>query len=219
MPKKIEKKIQKYYANRAKEYDKTYLRPERQDDIKKIHLLLKNLLKGHRVLEIACGTGFWTKTIASVAKFITAVDINNEVLRIAKNKLIHSKNVIFIQDDVYLLNMTQGVFSAGYAGSWWSHILKSKLKGFLDVFHSKFQPEALIIFMDNRYREGSSTPISRTDSDGNTYQIRKLDDGQEYEILKNFPTKQEIMESLGTSVKNFEMESLPYFWIVYYNIS
>jgi len=219
MPKKIENKIQKYYADRAKEYDKTYSRPERQEDIKKIHILLKKLLKGHRVLEIACGTGFWTKTIASVAEFITAVDINNEVLQIAENRLISSKNVVFIQDDVYLLNKVQGVFSAGYAGSWWSHILKSKLKGFLDVFHSKLQPGALIVFMDNRYREESSTPISRTDSDGNTYQIRKLDDGQEYEILKNFPTKQEIMVSLGTSVKNFEMESLTYFWIIYYNIS
>ena len=219
MPKKIENKIQKYYADRAKEYDKTYSRPERQEDIKKIHILLKKLLKGHRVLEIACGTGFWTKTIASVAEFITAVDINNEVLQIAENRLISSKNVVFIQDDVYLLNKVQGVFSAGYAGSWWSHILKSKLKGFLDVFHSKLQPGALIVFMDNRYREESSTPISRTDSDGNTYQIRKLDDGQEYEILKNFPTKQEIMVSLGTSVKNFEMESLTYFWIIYYTIS
>jgi len=219
MPKKIENKIQKYYADRAKEYDKTYSRPERQEDIKKIHILLKKLLKGHRVLEIACGTGFWTKTIASVAEFITAVDINNEVLQIAENRLISSKNVIFIQDDVYSLNKVQGVFSAGYAGSWWSHILKSKLKSFLDTFHSQLQPGALIVFMDNRYCEGSSTPISRTDSDGNTYQIRKLDDGQEYEILKNFPTKQEIMESLGSSVNNFQIECLTYFWIAYYNIS
>ncbi|MFX1314209.1 MAG: class I SAM-dependent methyltransferase [Promethearchaeota archaeon] len=218
MPKRIENKIQKYYADRAKEYDRTYSRPERQEDIKKIHLLLKNLLRGHKVLEIACGTGFWTKTIASVAKSITAVDINNEVIQIAKNRLSGSKNVVFIQDDVYLLNKVQGVFSAGYAGSWWSHILKSNLKGFLDVFHSHLQPGALIIFMDNRYREGSSTTISRTDSNGNTYQIRKLDDGQEYEILKNYPNKQEIMESLGSNVKKVQIDCLTYFWIAYYNI-
>ena len=44
MSRKIDKDIEQYYADRAYEYDKTYLRPERQKDIKKLHKLLKNLL-------------------------------------------------------------------------------------------------------------------------------------------------------------------------------
>ena len=90
MSRKIDKDIEQYYADRAYEYDKTYLRPERQKDIKKLNKLLKNLLSGHIVLEVACGTGYWTKTIASVSKFITAVDINNKVLQIANNREIPS---------------------------------------------------------------------------------------------------------------------------------
>jgi demethylmenaquinone methyltransferase/2-methoxy-6-polyprenyl-1,4-benzoquinol methylase len=218
MSRKIEKDVEKYYADRAYEYNKTYLRPERQKDIKKLHKLLKNLLGGHRVLEIACGTGYWTKTIASISEFITAVDINEEVLQIAKTRRIASDKVIFIQDDVFLLNKIQNNFSAGFAGFWWSHILKSELKRFLALFHSKLQSDALLIFMDNRRVEGSSTPISRIDIDGNTYQIRRLEDGREYEILKNFPTKKEILETLGNKIKNLKIKFLEYFWIISYNI-
>ena len=218
MSRKIEKDVETYYADRAYEYNKTYLRPERQKDIKRLHQLLKNLLSGHRVLEIACGTGYWTKTIISVSKSVTAVDINEEVLQIAKARGIPSDKVIFIQDDVFLLNKIQNNFSAGVAGFWWSHILKSKLKRFLVIFHSKLQQDALVIFFDNRRVEGSSTPISRIDIDGNTYQIRKLEDGREYEIVKNFPTKKEILENLGNKVKNLKIKFLEYFWIVSYNI-
>ena len=218
MPREIEKNIQQYYADRANEYDFTYQRPERQDDLKTICILLKNLLDGHHVLEVACGTGYWTKIIASVAKSITGTDINNEVLQIAKNKLINSKKVTFIQDDSYSLKKIQGNFTAGFAFSWWSHILISKLKDFLNIFHSRLQPGALVIFIDNSHTEGISIPISRIDNDGNTYQIRKLQDGREYEILKNFPTRETFDEILGKRVKNLKIEFLTYFWIVTYNI-
>ncbi|MFX0019448.1 MAG: class I SAM-dependent DNA methyltransferase [Promethearchaeota archaeon] len=218
MSRKIEKDIEKYYADRAYEYDKTYLRPERQKDIKELHDLLKKAFSGHRVLEIACGTGYWTEAIAPIAKFTTAVDINEEVLQIAKTRRIPSDKVNFIQDDVFSLNKIQNNFSAGFAGFWWSHILKSKLKSFLSLFHSKLQPDALLIFFDNRRVEGSSTPISRIDIDGNTYQFRKLENGREYEIVKNFPTKKEILEILRNQAKNLKIKFLEYFWIVSYNI-
>jgi demethylmenaquinone methyltransferase/2-methoxy-6-polyprenyl-1,4-benzoquinol methylase len=218
MAKRIDNDIKQYYADRAYEYNKTYLRPERQKEIKKLHELLKRLFTDHLVLEIACGTGYWTKTIASVSKFITAVDINDEVLQIAKNRGIHSDKVIFVQDDVYLLKKIQGNFSGGFAGFWWSHILKSKLKQFIALFHSKLQSNALIVFIDNRRVKRSSTPISRIDIRGNTYQVRKLEDRREYEILKNFPTKKEIRNILGNEVKNLKIQFLKYFWVVSYNI-
>ena len=217
MDKSIENDIKHYYADRAYEYNKTYLRPERQKDIKKLHRLLKILFIDQFVLEIACGTGYWTKTIASVSKFITAIDINNEVLQIARNRGIPSNQAVFIQDDVYILKKIQDTFSAGFAGFWWSHISKSKLKQFIFSFHLKLQSKALVVFIDNRRVKRSSTPISRMDVEGNTYQIRKLEDGREYEILKNFPTKKEIRDTLGNEVKNLKIKFLKYFWIVSYN--
>ena len=53
------------------------------------------------------------------------------------------------------------------------------------------------MFLDNNYVEGSSTPIARRDSDGNTFQKRTLEDGAEFEVLKNFPTGTELCASVN----------------------
>lgn len=218
MKKKPNNALIQYYADRAFEYEKTYQRPERQEDIALLHSILKKLLKGHNVLEIACGTGYWTKTIASIANLVTATDINQEVLKIAKKKVFFSNNVSFIQDDSFYLSKIKGKFSAGFSGFWWSHILKSKLNTFLNIFHSKLQSDALVIFIDNLHTKNSSTPISRIDNKGNTYQIRTLEDGRKYEVIKNFPKKNEFAPILGDNIKNLNIEFLTYFWITSYNI-
>lgn len=218
MEKKEDKELIQYYADRAFEYEKTYQRPERQNDLKTVHSLLKKLLKGHNVLEIACGTGYWTKTIASVAKSIIATDVNLKVLQIARNKKYVCKKVFFIQDNSFSLSQIVGEFSAGFAGFWWSHIKKSKLKSFLKTFHSKLTSGSLVIFIDNLYKEGSSTPISRIDNEGNTYQIRTLEDGRKFEVVKNFPKRNEFGAILGNNIKNLNVQFLTYFWIIFYNI-
>jgi len=64
--------------------------------------------------------------------------------------------------------------------------------------------------------EGSSTPISRTDEQGNTYQTRRLDDGSEYEVLKNFPTEPELRAAVGDFATNVQIELLRYYWVLSY---
>jgi hypothetical protein len=46
--------------------------------------------------------------------------------------------------------------------------------------------------LDNRYVEGSSTPVTERDAEGNGYQSRKLADGSTHLVLKNFPTEAEL---------------------------
>ena len=49
--------LKEYYARRAPEYENVYLKPERQQDIATLRALLQQLLAGHTLLELACGTG------------------------------------------------------------------------------------------------------------------------------------------------------------------
>jgi demethylmenaquinone methyltransferase/2-methoxy-6-polyprenyl-1,4-benzoquinol methylase len=49
--------------------------------------------------------------------------------------------------------------------------------------------------LDNNFVSGSSTEISWTDIEGNTYQTRKLKDGSLHEVLKNFPDHQQLAAS------------------------
>ena len=71
-----------YYAKRAAEYEAIYQKPERQSDLRELENLLRRDFAGRNVLEIACGTGYWTERVASVADSIVALDINESVLEI-----------------------------------------------------------------------------------------------------------------------------------------
>ena len=82
-----------YYAKRANEYERIYQKPERQKDLANLRKLFRQAFAGHSVLEIACGTGYWTQVVAETAKSITATDINDDVLQIAR-----AKNYIYFGD-------------------------------------------------------------------------------------------------------------------------
>jgi demethylmenaquinone methyltransferase/2-methoxy-6-polyprenyl-1,4-benzoquinol methylase len=74
----------------------------------------------------------------------------------------------------------------------------------------------MLVFMDNLYVEGSSTPISRYDSEGNSFQIRKLADNSEHEILKNFYKKNDLKDIFMNYGDEIEIHELKYFWIIKY---
>ena len=207
--------LEAYYAQRAAEYEKIYAKPERQADLARMRSDIPALFEGRRVLEIACGTGYWTPLIAARAESVVALDYNEETLAIARTKAYPRANVRFVQGDAYALPDWREKFSACYAGFWWSHVPLGRLDGFLKGVHARLEPGSVVGFMDNRYVEGSSTPLSRRDLEGNTYQTRRLADGSTHEVLKNFPTTRELRERLGAEAQVTEYE---YYWVASYRI-
>ena len=75
-----------------------------------------------------------------------------------------------------------------------------------------------VIVVDNRYVEGSSTPISRCDDQGNTFQIRTLSDGSQHEVLKNFPDAAAFAAALDGFGHDLEFTELRYYWIAKYRV-
>ena len=207
-----------YYARRANEYERIYAKPERQADLSILHDWLQAKCALHDVLEVACGTGYWTEAIAATAHSVTAVDINREVLEIARAKSFPRRNVSFEQLDVYQLALNSNHFTAGLAAFWWSHIPKAKVKMFLQQFHQNLSTDALVVFVDNRYVEDSSRPISRRDDEGNSYQLRTLDDGSRHEVLKNFPTETELRNVVEEFGRDIEYRALDYYWGLAYRL-
>lgn len=207
-----------YYAKRANEYERIYDKPERQNDLEVLRALCTKAFTGKDVLEIACGTGYWTQIISQTAKSVTATDINEEVLQIARSKNC-GVEVSFQKADAFDLNpSSQNNFNAGLAAAWWSHLRKSQIEGFLRHFHRLLPSGSTIAFLDNKFVPGSNTPISRTDDEGNTYQLRKLEDGSEYEVLKNFPNEKEIRAVIGNSACEICWTELNYYWFLAYRL-
>lgn len=207
-----------YYAKRASEYDAIYLKPERQSDIKSLAGLLSDLMENRKVLEVACGTAYWTQFYAPKTISTTATDYNEEVLAIARIRVANHKNVRLTQANAFSLENLSSEFNAGLAAFWCSHLEKSRISLFLRAFHSKLIPASRVVFIDNRYVEGSSTPISRTDEHGNTYQTRLLSDGRKFEVLKNFPTGEEFRVLVGDHGKDIRFKEFTYFWCGWYEI-
>ncbi|MCP4180539.1 MAG: class I SAM-dependent methyltransferase [bacterium] len=210
--------MKEYYVNRANEYDKIYLKPERQNDLRLLENIISNAYTDMNVLDIACGTGYWTEFIAQTANSISAIDCNYEVINIAKLRKYQNCNVSFHITDAYKLENINQEYNAGYCGFWYSHIPKIKINNFMDVFHSKLLSGSKVIMIDNRYVKGSNTSVSKTDNNGDSFQSRKLEDGSKHEVLKNFPSKDELYKTFKNFSTRLEIQFFDYYWLIMYNI-
>jgi SAM-dependent methyltransferase len=210
--------MQSYYAARAAEYDRIYLKPERQNDLRAIEHWLPPKFAGARVIEVACGTGYWTQFIAPVASRVVAVDTSAETINIAQTRVPAGK-VDFLVGDAYALPPHVGQFDAAFAGFWFSHIPKSSRRGFLFGLAARLEPGAKVVFLDNRYIEGSSSPVVARDSEGNTFQTRQLDDGSTHKVLKNFPSEVELLELVAGIGERAVFTAWQYYWAFEYAAS
>ena len=205
-----------YYKKRALEYERIYSKPERQDAIKAANKSLQTIFKDKKVYEIACGTGFWTQTIAATAESVIATDINRSVIEIAEQKTYEKNNVTFKVEDIF--SPASVIKHENFFGGFiWSHISLQDLNSFLTVIHNSTKVGGTIVFMDNKYVEGSNHPITHTDEHGNTFQSRKLDDGTSHLVLKNFPDEKSLRDRLSGLVAAVEYIDLKYFWLLRYN--
>src|ERR1700681_3823773 len=123
--------LEKYYATRASEYEQVYEKAERQDELEWLRRRIPALFSGRTVLEIACGTGYWTQFIAKTAKKVHACDINEAVLEIAREKPIPKDRVDFFKADAVTLEGMPAGSDAAFAGFWWSHVKKSGIERFV----------------------------------------------------------------------------------------
>jgi demethylmenaquinone methyltransferase/2-methoxy-6-polyprenyl-1,4-benzoquinol methylase len=209
--------LTRYYAQRAREYERIYERPERQVDLEWLRKTLPPMFSGRRVLEIACGTGYWTQFLARETRAIVGLDVNDETLEIARSKRLPEERVAYRVADAYAPPEDLGEFDGAFAGFWWSHILIRDRRRFFEGLDRRLAPGARVALLDNLYVEGSSTPISRRDDEGNTYQARRLEDGSQHEVLKNFPSEAQLAADIAGFGVNTRFTALQYYWLFTYD--
>ena len=182
-----------YYNKRLEEYESIYAKPERQNDLQKLVAVLQADIKNCTVLELACGTGWWPEKIAAHASSWTATDADPAALEIVQQKTIQGLSTTQLLN-AYKPHVNELV-DCVFAAHWYSHLKLNELQAFFEAVRSCLKPGGCLIMLDNKYVIGSSTPISRTDTIGNTYQRRPLKDGSTHEVLKNFPTQDQLRQS------------------------
>jgi SAM-dependent methyltransferase len=200
-----------YYEARAREYEEIYAKPERQADLARLKAWLAEEARDRAILEIACGTGYWTAIAAATAHRIVAIDRSAASLELARSKALGSR-VDFAVADAYDLPDFAHAFDCGMAHFFYSHVPNARIAAFLADFASRLRPGAKLLLIDNAFVVGSSTPIARRDDEGNTYQMRTLSTGERHEVLKNFPSTPEIEAALRIVASQVDVLQLTYYW-------
>lgn len=88
---------------------------------RRVQMLTAHVKQTDKVLEIGCGTGYFTKEIAKTGAFVTAVDISPELLNIAI-KEITSKNVSFAIENAYEMSFKDNCFDSIIGSSVLHHL-------------------------------------------------------------------------------------------------
>ncbi|MFP5390582.1 MAG: class I SAM-dependent methyltransferase [Gammaproteobacteria bacterium] len=212
----ITERAAEFYAKSASNHDRVYDKPERQEDLEELHEQVENVLAGHRVLELACGTGYWTRVIAEVAEQVVAIDINPEMIALARLRQLPEDVVTLRVADAFDLpdDLGEGQFTAVFIGFWWSHVRRAEQDRFLTQLRRKVGKDVLLFMVDDDFVEDSSESVARTDADGNTYQIRVAPDGERYEIPKNYPSDSALRKRLAGAAREIRIERSEFYWML-----
>ena len=206
MKKKFDPLVQ-YYQQRAPEYEQIYYRdfPQKQRELADEAARLRELSAGKRVLDLACGTGYWTRVISDTADSVVASDLSIEMIAEAKGK-DYPRPVRFVRSDLYHPPFAEGAFDVLTLGFWFSHEPRQDYAAFFNMLRPLVAPGGLIWMIDNNPpAEGPEMHSVGSDECGNNYKKRYLDSGKAFVILKNYFGVDELREIFSA---HFEIGSL-----------
>jgi ubiquinone/menaquinone biosynthesis C-methylase UbiE len=193
----IADEMQSYYDERSSEYEQIYLRdnPPRRKEIDDEAQYIRSLCRNKNVLDLPCGTGYWTTRISQDADDIVASDCSPGMIVEAQKKEFGCP-ISFCRADINRLPFADRSFDIILLGFWFSHQPKQEqTKLFADL--SRLVKEGGLIWMidNNAIAEGDISAIVDYDYAGNGYKYRELSDGRKFMILKNYFSEQELNET------------------------
>ncbi len=203
--------LRAYYEARAMHYDRAYegVAPAW---VGAMVSDLQRALRGQRVLEVACGTGHWTRHAAAVADSVTAVDTSPTMRTIAADKLAELPNVTIFEGDAYDLGGLSGPFTGGLAMQWLSHVPAARRHEFFAGWHACLGPGSVVFLGDNQPTE------SWTTHGVDTYEPRKLSDGSSHLILKNYFTEADLRNIVAPYGEMLTLTMGEWWWWLSYRL-
>jgi demethylmenaquinone methyltransferase/2-methoxy-6-polyprenyl-1,4-benzoquinol methylase len=208
--------LERYYRQRAGEYEQIYYRdnPQRRREIDDEAVFLRELAAGRDVLEPACGTGYWTQFLAETAASVVCFDVSREMIEQARAKE-YARPPLFCRASLHQVPFAPASFDLLVLGFWFSHHPRQDYDALFETISAPVRPGGLIWMIDNNPpAEGPHRRVVRVDRHGNTFKSRCLDNGREFVILKNYFSRDELVDLLA---RRFVIERLvyrTYYWSV-----
>jgi demethylmenaquinone methyltransferase/2-methoxy-6-polyprenyl-1,4-benzoquinol methylase len=192
----------RYYRARAPEYDDWWFRRGRYHldpasaegwfaDVAELEAALESFAPRGDVLELAAGTGNWTRHLARQADRLTAVDAVPEVLELNRSK-VDATAVEYVIADVFAWEPPRA-FDVCFFAFWLSHVPSGRLETFGRLVGRALKSDGRVFLIDNasvgdpRHTVCASGEVAR----------RSLSGGGEFEIVKRFWKPAELERELA----------------------
>ena len=174
----------RYYAERAPEYDDWWYRRGRYElqpaglerwraDAAEAEWSLEALAPLGRVLELAAGTGIWTRKLVRLADRVVAVDANTETLA------LNTSEAELVQADVFGLSSDER-FDLVFFSFWLSHVPEDRFDEFWALVRASLAPGGRVFLVDSGAGDSAHTGTDRAGWE----ETRSLADGRTFRIVK-----------------------------------
>jgi demethylmenaquinone methyltransferase/2-methoxy-6-polyprenyl-1,4-benzoquinol methylase len=187
---------EQYYAERAPEYDDWWYRRGRYElepealarwraDVAEAEASLEAFVSGGAVLELAAGTGIWTRKLVRLADSVVAVDANAETLA------LNTSDAELVQADVFEWRPV-GRFDLVFFSFWLSHVPEERFDEFWALVRSALAPGGRVFLVDSGAGDTAHTGTDQADGE----ETRSLADGRTFRIVKRRWQPDELADRL-----------------------
>jgi SAM-dependent methyltransferase len=194
----------RYYAERAPEYDDWWYRRGRYElesealarweaDVAEAEAALEASARGGAALELAAGTGIWTRRLVRLAERVVAVDANAETLA------LNTSEAELVRADVFEWDPDER-FDLVFFSFWLSHVPEERFDRFWSLVRATLAPDGRVFLVDSGAGDTAHTGTDQADWE----ETRSLADGRRFRIVKRRWTPAELAERVRPL--GFELE-------------
>jgi SAM-dependent methyltransferase len=198
-----------FYRARAPEYDQWWQRTGRYDhgpedaaewdrQVRQVIQAVDNFGALGDVLELAGGTGWWSRHLAQTATTLTVVDSSDETLRINSERVgpLQGKSVTYIVADIFDWRPDR-TYDTVFFSFWLSHVPRRLFEAFWALVGSCLRPGGRAFLIDNRRDPSRAAQDPYIVDEADDVQRRRLSDGSEHRVVKVFYEPDELAERLA----------------------
>ncbi len=197
-----------YYRARAGEYDEWWFRHGRYDRGVEFNARWHSetgaveaeldawigRIRPESVLELAGGTGLFTRRIAPRVANVTVVDASPEVLAINRAR-VAAANVTYVEADLFDWR-PHARYDAVFFSFWLSHVPDSRFASFWSSVSASLAPNGAAYLIDSAFDPTSTAKNHDVPGRQAGVVTRKLNDGREFRIVKIFWEAQSLAARL-----------------------
>jgi len=190
-----------YYDARASEYEEAYTLGTGTSSIRDpgvftteartLASIAGRNLRG-RVIDIACGTGFWLPSYAAACSHVTLFDQSGKMLDECRKKVEHlglAGRSTLRQGDVFEEQFSPGSYDGALVGFLLSHLTGAEEAHFFALLKSMLAPGGRFLILESAWSPERATANAKTEQ-----QERRLNDGTRFEILKRYFDRKDVTE-------------------------